>query len=191
MRPPRRRDHLRSVRGPVTRTAQGPVTGSDAGSDARSDLDGVRRSGTVRSDRARGRVWRQWRPPPADVTRWRKCDLSLHWGWFALLLTEKVHRARPPVNRPDAGVHVKAAATGAEWRERHPKGSGLDGVASGGRVVEALGGAARRERANEQRCRGRHNAVTRPVGLSVSGNIRVGFGCLTRWGGTQTCRVGR
>ncbi len=49
-----------------------------------------------------------------------------------------------PAHRPDAGVHVKA---GAESNvERRPLGFSLDGVASGGRVVEMPGGTARRER---------------------------------------------
>ena len=64
-----------------------------------------------------------------------------------------------PAHRPDAGVHVKAAATGAKWRERHTECLALTGWrravgwSKGPVGPHAAGGR------DEQRCRGRHNAV--------------------------------
>jgi hypothetical protein len=50
-----------------------------------------------------------------------------------------------PAYRPDAGVHVKAAATGVATEGAAHGVLGLDGVASGGRVVDVPGGIAQQE----------------------------------------------
>jgi hypothetical protein len=69
-----------------------------------------------------------------------------------------------PVNRPDAGVHVKAAATGVTTEGAAHGVLGLNGVASGGRVVEVPGGTAHRgEDATSSDAEGGSNAVNGAV----------------------------
>jgi len=65
---------------------------------------------------------------------------------------------RPPPRR--RGPRQGRRAAECEWSGAPPAGFSLDGVASGGRVVEMPGGdRTPRRGCDKQRCRGRHNAV--------------------------------
>jgi len=94
-------------------------------------------------------------------------------------------RARPPTTAQSPGSTSSPARSGGQRSGAPPEGFSLDGVASGGRVVEMPGGAAHGRRTNEQRCRGRRNAVRTPTGRA--GRRRIAWVSLVQF---VACRTG-
>jgi hypothetical protein len=89
-----------------------------------------------------------------------------------------------------AGLAIWAGTPQARWRAVNaPHLVALSERARGSRTARSSNDPTNQEVISKPRDQG----AMRPAGMSVTGNVRVRFGCLTGrvHGRTQTCRVGR
>ena len=125
---------------------------------------------------------------------------SIHSSLRCRVQASRLVRSTPPGStpghRPDAGVHVKAGAQrNANGAERRPQGAALTGWRRAvGWSRCPVGPHAARGR-DEQRCRGRHNAVTLECALRPDHAQRARQSAQMAWAAKPAtragCRLGR